>query len=54
MLWKGNECVKTKEMIITKQLSPVKIMLVQKQQENAVAVLITRTLNYLTSSVAVV
>jgi hypothetical protein len=34
MLWNGNECGKTKVMRISKQPSPVKIIIDQKQLEN--------------------
>jgi hypothetical protein len=34
MLWNGNECGKTKVMRISRQSSPVKIMIDQKQLEN--------------------
>jgi len=34
MLWNGNECGKTKLMRISRQPSPVKIMIDEKQLEN--------------------
>ena len=35
MLWNGNECGKTKVMRISRQPSPIQIMLDQKQPESA-------------------
>jgi hypothetical protein len=34
MLWNGNECGKTKVMRLSRQTSPIKIMIDQKQLEN--------------------